>query len=230
MIILKGYVGRGARRNLVYPVGCVLPTDTRQWWGFRFRTKMGTFYTNITIHAPEKNDPEGLLRCLAPSLYIFKQAHDPVVFDARCKEQNTEEPATLTEHLSRKLHSITFAVPNRDDSVLWFRLYQTSKLLAQYAGTGGPGTDVGGLCRASDRPEAWMRTWWTLARPYAFETNRHAGPVRILGMLDVAVGFGFDYLRRGEALAGMSGKASGSFYRPVPCLRRGVFLRQERRM
>lgn len=172
---------------------------------------MGTFYTNITIRAPEKNDPEEVLRSLGRSLYISRQALDVVVFDSRCEDQGTEELGALAEHLSRELHCVTFAVLNHDDSVLWLQLYQDSELLAEYASKGGPRTDVGGLCRALNRPEAWWRTWWTLARPYVFETNRHAALVRIFGMPHVAVGFGFEYIRRGEVPAGMTREDFGLF-------------------
>jgi hypothetical protein len=165
---------------------------------------MGSFYTNITLRDPKGDIPEEVLRNIGRSAYVFRKANDVVVFDQRCEDQDSEELAALADHFSSELKCVTFAVLNHDDSVLWFQVYQDSNLLAEYASKDGPRTDIRALCHALNRSEAWLQVWFTLRRPYIFETNRHAALVRIFGIPEAAVGFGWTYIERGELPPGIT--------------------------
>jgi hypothetical protein len=165
---------------------------------------MGNFYTNITVLSERAGESINVIRELGREAYIVHLPNAAVVYDRQCDEQNTGVLSALAEHLSVKLNSVTFAVLNHDDSILWWQLYSSSELIAEYANRGGPKTDVSAMCRTLGKEKEILLVWWILHRPYLFQVSRHKRLVDCLGLPYASVGTGYGYLSRGEVPPGVN--------------------------
>jgi hypothetical protein len=164
---------------------------------------MGNFYTNITLARPAAA-AVAELSTLGRDAYVADAGAHCVVYDRECDKQDTQILSALAEHLATRLDTRALAVLNHDDSILWLQLYAGAGLVAEYASRGGPRTDVRALCRTLGRAGDVVAVWLLLRLPFLFQVWRHARLVRRLGLPEAAVGFGFDYLARGEAPDGVT--------------------------
>ncbi|MFC1853639.1 hypothetical protein ACFL27_25940 [candidate division CSSED10-310 bacterium] len=164
---------------------------------------MGNFYTNITVWGPRINQAPGLIRDLGREAYIINCNDACVIYDRECENQDSEILAALAEHVASKLETISFAVLNHDDDILWFQLYNGSDLVAEYANQGGPKTDVQALCKTFNRPGTTIQVRWFLLKPFIFQVTRHDRLARALGIPAESVGFGYHYINKGELPAGI---------------------------
>ncbi len=159
---------------------------------------MGNFYTNVSVISAPAVSASIAMQGLNRECFVLECGPNCVVYDKGADEQDTEILGALADHLSTKLATTAFAVMNHDDSILWFQLYRGGELLAEYANRGGPSTRVGALCQAFGVADKWLPVWFTLKRPYAFQLSRHDRLASLLGLPDASVGFGFNYIERGE--------------------------------
>jgi hypothetical protein len=183
---------------------------------------MGHFYTNVTLKGP---DQESVARELARQkrvAAVTKTFGDLcVVYDRESEKQDGSAYPFVSE-LSKTLNCIALYVTNHDDSVLWYRLFQSGDVLDNYVSSpnyfeGPPAPPSGGdaklLCSmfknksAIKRVEAILRYDSSSPKPgsrYVFEIDRHRDLVSALGLPMVAVGFGYVYLAQDEWPKGLT--------------------------
>ena len=159
---------------------------------------MGNFYTSVSLKNATAAAAASEMRSLNRDAYVLQAGLDVVVFDREADRQDTEVLAALAEHLATRLDTLSFAVLNHDDDVLWFQLYNRTELVTEYANRGGPRARVWALVTALASPKKCLPVWLTLHRPYLFQVFRHRRLVRQLGLPLASVGSGFDYIARGE--------------------------------
>jgi hypothetical protein len=164
---------------------------------------MGNFYTNIAVFAPAEEVAVSV-RALDREAYVAPFDRGAVVFDEACEAQDTETLAALAEHLSVRHAAPALAVLNHDDDLLWLQLYMRDDLLAEYCNSGGPRTDVTALCRTLNPDVSRLAVWATLMRPFVTQVQRHYKLATLLRLPDASVGFGFEYIHRGELPHGVS--------------------------
>lgn len=165
---------------------------------------MGNFYTNITVVGHGATACVKVLSDLRCEAYVVEVNNFCVVYDRECDEQNTEVLAALTEHLATRLDTVTLAVLNHDDDILWLQLYDRSDLVAEYANRNGPKTNIRALCRTLGKSHDFWLVWWLLCRPFLFQFSRHDRLVKHFGLPEAAVGSGYTYISHGDIPIGVT--------------------------
>jgi hypothetical protein len=114
------------------------------------------------------------------------------------------------------LRSAVLAVLLHDSDILWYQLYEDGKLLDQYNSMPGywsgsaneppHGGDAAKLCAAfgCKEPDAVERILRATLKEYPDAIGRHADLVRVLGLPDFAVGYGFEGISKGYLPNGLS--------------------------
>lgn len=173
---------------------------------------MGSSYSNITLHGPERARIIQSLEARGRQAYVGPAMNGcVVVFD----EQSEDDPdlgADLARELTAELGGAAVAAMVHDDDIFLYSLVRAgevvdeynsrpgyfegddtppsggnAQLLADVFGSGGAGT-VERILRAPAKQGA-----------YFFETARHDDFAEALGLPGHAVGLGFGYIYQGEA-------------------------------
>jgi hypothetical protein len=190
---------------------------------------MGNFYTNVTLKTGDTTRVTEALRAADREAYISAPERGCiVVYDSQTEDQDVEALKTLATSLSRELRCAALSVLVHDDDVLVYLLHEGGKLLDEY--TSAPsyfdsgaaesqspeGGDASRLCRAfgadgkASTVEQVLRTERVggSGGGFVFESDRHQELVAALGLPEVAVSTGFNYLEEGDFPEGTS---EGSF-------------------
>ena len=165
---------------------------------------MGNFYTNITVLRKSALDAVWVLHQLNREAFVADTGGACVVYDRDSEGQDGSVLSALAEHIAAELQTTAFAVMNQDDDVLWFQLFDRTDLLTEHANVAGaPTASASILCRAFNRLSSTLRVWFLLRRPFVFQVKRHEKLAAVLGLPDASVGFGFNYIERGELPQGL---------------------------
>lgn len=177
---------------------------------------MGSFYTNITLRTDRHDDVVTALHDAERDAFVSKPLNGCiVVFDRECEEQDIEVMKKLSGTLSAKLRCAALGVLNHDDDILMYFLHENGKLIDEYnsspayfdTGPGEPpdGGDASALCRAFGCATTFG-VEQVLQTPsgagdgegYVFESERHQELVEALGVPEIAVHTGYNYIEEGE--------------------------------
>lgn len=161
---------------------------------------MGNFYTNVTLRTTERDTLIEHMRAKGRSCFVSPTYGDfTVVYDRLSDEQDIADLEGLAAELSSRFCCSALAVLNHDDDMLWMGLARQGEWLMTYR---------------SDRISSGSA--WQLAKEFKvvgllplvsflmrwpivlFEIWRHGALASVLGIPKVAVGFGYNYLARGE--------------------------------
>jgi len=180
---------------------------------------MGNFYANITLQTTETGavvQTLGYLRRRA--LVAPPQDGATVVYDEAIETGGPEEVARLSAELSRRHGCAALAVLVADDDVLWYALHRAGRLHHEYDSNpgyddgearppkGGDARALGEAFGAAGREAELERV---LRAPsgshdgYVFEHERHADLVQALGLPEIAVATGYEYIEGGELPEGL---------------------------
>jgi len=179
---------------------------------------MGNFYANYTVRT---ETPQGVASVLAGRDAIVTPAQNGcvVVYDEESESQSIGIIAEVGRLLSEKLRCVVLAVMNHDDDILYYQLFENGQLADEYnsdpeyfepeAELGAQGGDASELCEAFDTDdvlgvERVLRKSSLDEDGFAFAVERHAELVRLLGLPEYSVGFGYAYISRGELPDGLT--------------------------
>jgi|SRR5579863_6769060 len=173
---------------------------------------MGNFYTNVTLRTPYRDPVLAYMTEQGRSCFISPHLRGFVtVYDRICDEQDIRDLEDLTLELSKRFQCHALAVLNHDDDVLWMGLassgswvtvYRTDKVLSGSAWRISAAFKVLGML-----PLVWFLMRWPVV---LFQLWRHSLIVWTLGLPKYSVGYGYEYLSRGER---PSGDDAGEFLR-----------------
>jgi len=121
------------------------------------------------------------------------------IYDRLCEEQDVNDLETLAADLSSRFHCAALAVLNHDDDVLWIGLAREGEWVTTY-NSGQISSGSAWRLALEFRVLALLPAVWFLMRwPIVlFEIWRHGAMVSALGIPNFTVGFGYNYLSRGE--------------------------------
>ena len=161
---------------------------------------MGNFYTNVTLRTTERQALIGHMRAQGRSCFV-SPTYDgfTVVYDRLCDEQDTGDLEALATELSSRFRGSALAVLNHDDGVLWMGLARQGEWLTTYHSDQISSGSAWQLAKEFKilglLPLVSFLMRWPLV---LFEIWRHGALASVLGIPKVAVGFGYNYLSRGE--------------------------------
>ncbi len=180
---------------------------------------MGNFYANVTLRTDETGAVAQTLGYLGRRAFVAPPLRGAtVVYDEESELAGHEELARLAAELSRRHACPALAVLIADDDVLWYALYRAGRLDHDYDSnpsydTGAPhvppkGGNAGALVAAFGIPHQVAEVERVLRAPtgengFIFEHERHAELVRLLGLPDIAVATGYEYIEDGELPEGL---------------------------
>jgi len=192
---------------------------------------MGNWYTNICVKGVQQSQVVAALGELGRRAYVTPGMNGwIIVYDQETDKFDLNELESLALTISTRLSCTTLASFNADDDVLWLGIYESGKLSARYAlerkhfEDGGEFplipevTEV--LCRIFASPEmnqpvrrilrrrhgvlGFFSTFSRIRLAYLFEVLRHSDLAEALGIPMASVGFGHEYIHRGETPAGLN--------------------------
>jgi hypothetical protein len=191
---------------------------------------MGNWYTNICVKGPQQSEVAAVLNELGRRAYVTPSMNAWVIaYDQETDKFDLNELESLAVTISTRLSCTALASFNADDDVLWLGAYENGKLTARYASEkkyfedGGefpPIAEVAdALCRIFGRSEKNEQVRRILRRPhgllgllsifskirlaYLSEVQRHRDLGEALGVPMASVGFGYEYIHRGETPEGL---------------------------
>jgi hypothetical protein len=185
---------------------------------------MGNFYTNLTLVGPSQQEIANAMREASRRSIVSPTSADAtVIFDCASEAQD-DSVYDLAESLTSKFRCIGLAVTNHDDSVLYYRLYSSGRVIDSYDSSpsyfSGPwapptGGNAKALCEAFHKPESELQIERILRdgsedidkSKYAFEMDRHSDLLKALKLPDWAVATGYNYLNKGEWPDGLTSTA-----------------------
>jgi len=192
---------------------------------------MGNWYTNVCVKGVEQARVAALLDELGRRAYVTPDMGGwIIIYDQESDKFDLNELESLALTLSTQLQCTALASFNADDDVLWLGVYEGGKLATRYASRTDQFEDGGEfpsipevadiLCRVFGVPEKNQEAARILRRPhgalgllstllklrfaYVVEVLRHGDLAETLGMPFGSVGFGYEYVNRGETPEGLS--------------------------
>jgi hypothetical protein len=170
---------------------------------------MGNFYTNISLKGPNQGEVVGYLNGIHRRTFVSPTVNDvTVVFDEESDSQDTEILGKSAAELSKHFDCVALAVLNHDDDILWYQLHQSGELTDEYNSdpnyfVGGHSDPSGGdavkLCSAFGTEQGSETKMAEILRgQYVFAIERHQELVNALGISQLAVGVGYNYMVSGD--------------------------------
>lgn len=177
---------------------------------------MGNFYINHTVRSTDLAAVRGMLKGRSAAITPVDRGCI-VVFDESSEQGGPQAAQAVAAQLSAATNAPVLTALVLGDDVLMLFLCARGRLLDSYCShpeamdesespeEGEPAWsgDARKLCEAfgvdaPDRVENILRRSRGDDDSYTFETDRHRDLVNALGLSSFAVGYGYDYLRRGE--------------------------------
>lgn len=161
---------------------------------------MGNFYTNITLRTTERQAIVEYMRSHGRSCFVSPTYRGfTSVYDRLCDEQDVNELEGLASELSMKFSCTTLAVLNHDDDILWIGVARNGEWITTYRSDQIFGGSAWKLAREFKILGLAPLIWLLMRMPFVlFEIWRHAAIASVVGLPDFTVGFGYEYLSRGE--------------------------------
>ena len=184
---------------------------------------MGHFYTNATLKVPDHVAVARAIQRMGRVAAVASACGLTVVFDRESERQDGSAYPFL-EELTKEFGCVALYVTNHDDSVLYYRLYESGDVTDDYDSCpnyfeGYPvppeGGDAAVLCNAFELPSALPRIHEVLRYDrhateneptgrYVFEVDRHMDLAQALRLPLIAVGYGYTYLAQERWPDGLS--------------------------
>lgn len=185
---------------------------------------MGHFYTNATLKGPDAMTVACAISRMRRVAGVASGQGDFTVVFERDSERQDGSAYPFLERLTAELDCVALYVTNHDDSVLYYRLYRSGRILDNYdscpgyfegpssrpeRGDGEILCDTFGVSSARDRVDEILHydrhaKENEASGRYVFEIDRHHDLADALGLPMIAVGFGYVYLAEGRWPKGLS--------------------------
>jgi hypothetical protein len=186
---------------------------------------MGNWYTNVSLKDVNQADVVAQLNELGRVSIVTPLVEGwLVVFDQECDKFDIDILESLALTLSTNLQCTAIASLNADDDILWFAVYANGSRISRYASALGEFEDAKEfppprqfsetLCRIFNQPERARSVGTILNRghgvfgllfflvkirfAYVLEIQRHQDLASVLALPVASVGFGYNYVARGE--------------------------------
>jgi hypothetical protein len=168
---------------------------------------MGNFYTNIILRTIERQAVITHMRDQGRACFVASTSRGfTTVYDRLCEDQNLNHLETLAGELSARFHCAALAVLNHDDDLLWIGLVRDGEWITTYSSDQIWSGSAWQLAREFKSLGLLPLVWFLMRWPIVlFEVSRHRAMVSVLGIPKDSVGFGYDYLSRGERPVSKSG-------------------------
>ena len=161
---------------------------------------MGNFYTNFTVVGVERAEVLAAVKELRRRAFLIEgHSGDTVVFDQECDEQHVADIEALGRELSKALSTPVIGALNHDDDHLLLWVFRDGEKERSYESWTDAPRFAWGLSQIRGGFLAYPLIVLVLGWPAVlFQTLRHRAFVSLLSLPKSAVGFGYDYLARGE--------------------------------
>ena len=171
---------------------------------------MGSFYVNFAVKGgDQRNVAATLERNQRVAVVTPSQKGYVVVYDQEADRQAIKPILDLGGLLSSETACPVFATLNHDDDVLCYWLFERGKLIDAYNSNPDafePGKDAPPwqdgdakrVCAALSATGDPVRVEEILRGEYVFAVERHGQLAKVLGLPSCSVGFGYEYVARGE--------------------------------
>jgi len=168
---------------------------------------MGNFYTNVTLRTTERKALIEHMRAQGRPCFISPVSRGfTAIYDRICEEQDVRDLEILATELSSRFHCVAFATLNHDDDILWIGLARDGEWVTTYSSDNILSGSAWKLSKEFGAlgllPFVWLLMRWPVV---VFELWRHGAISAALGIPNFSVGYGYNYLSRGERPS--SGKA-----------------------
>jgi hypothetical protein len=174
---------------------------------------LGAFYTNITVRAAS---PDVVVPLLQGRRAFLTPAHGGyiTIYEEQCDEGGLY-PNEFASHLSQALGSVAFLVTVHDDDILYVDTFERGERLDEYDSCpnyfseedeedappegGNPAVLCSTFGCGDEKAVADVLYCQDEDSPiWVFATERHRALVKLLGLPEFAVGYGYKYLAQGE--------------------------------
>lgn len=170
---------------------------------------MGSFYTNVIVKPAEQGAVVEALRRDGRVAWVSPgRGGAVVVFDRDTDGQDQANLSALARALSATLGCAAIGFLNHDSDILWFEAWDRGQRVDAYDShpnyfSGGDNTPRGGdaarLCALfGAAPDAAAEVEAALRKDCLFAEDRHSALLGLLDLPECSVGFGYEYLSRGE--------------------------------
>jgi hypothetical protein len=161
---------------------------------------MGNFYTNVILRTIDRQAVITHMRDHGRACFVSSTSREfTTVYDRLCEDQDLDHLETLAVELSSRFHCAALAVLNHDDDVLWIGLVRDGEWITRYSSDRIWSGNAWQLAREFKAVGLLPLVWFLMRWPIVlFEVWRHSAMASVLGIPKVSVGFGYDYLSRGE--------------------------------
>lgn len=186
---------------------------------------MGNFYVNITTKDAQTKDLEHIISDNGYSAFIISENNYCVIYEKNCDRQDTTHLTKLLKQISNDLSCTAFGILNHDDDMLLYSLWHQGEELDHYNSC--PGMFAEEPTEADMQPKGGNASLLTQtflgadledidkteadkiasihhikdvlhSGDYVFAVERHSALVSALGLPECSVGYGYNYLSRGE--------------------------------
>lgn len=176
---------------------------------------MGSFYTNFTVRYDDHFAVADALRSIGRTAYVAPAVNGyTVVFDCESDMQDVAAIENVGLHLSRVLETAVLGILNHDDDILCYFLFRFGQWFDSYnscpsyfddsCDAGTTEFDAGKLCEAfgctqnTESVKAILQNASDGEEGYVFAMDQHRDLVNALGLPDLAVGLGYNYIESGD--------------------------------
>ena len=166
---------------------------------------MGNFYCNFTTHGPTHEEVIRVLNERGRTAFVSPTVDkNTIVYERSSNRLDEAEIDAVGGLLSAGLGCAVLAVAIADDSELWAGLYKGGNRTTGYYSR-GPRLGAAVICRAFGHPWRTPLLWSLFHIPFVlFETFRHHGIAKVLGIPTWCVASGYKYISNKEFPPGLS--------------------------
>jgi hypothetical protein len=166
---------------------------------------MGNFYTNVTLRTSERAAVVEHMRAHRRDCFISPNRKGfTTVYDRLCEDQDIHNLEALATDLSAQFRCTALAVLNHDDSILWVGLIRDGVWITKYNSSERFSGSAFKIAREFGVLGLAPLVSFLMRCPMLFQIMRHAAIAATIGIPKFSVGFGYEYLLRGERPDGVS--------------------------
>jgi hypothetical protein len=166
---------------------------------------MGNFYTNVTLRTSDRAAVAEYMRAQSRACFLSPSRKGfTTVYDRLCENQDIRDLQALAVELSSQFHCTALAVLNHDDDILWVGLARDGDWITKYDSSEHFSGSAFNIAREFRVVGLTPLVSFLMRFPMLFQIFRHSAIAATIGVPDFSVGFGYEYLHRGERPKGVT--------------------------